>query len=349
MKICLVLFADVLYSPYANFYIDFLTKHNIDFDVIFLNRDSKIRTKYPSNYFCFKKNNNNKIITCLRYISFVKKTIKKNGYNRLIIFTSTLSVLLNNFLTIKFKRKYIVDIRDYTFENLFIFKFFEKRVLKNSYANVISSKYFSKFLPKFNYKISHNIDFGLKTIQSTNCDHITIGYVGSISYADEVLPLIDLVRKDNRFSFYFYGNDSTGGLIENYINKINCDRIKFFGRFNYSEKTNIYKNIDIIFNCYGNKTNLVKYALSNKLYDGIILCKPLLTSPDTAMSFELDKFTYSSCFGEETDLNALYDWFVGFDFSLYRQFCKSKLLEIEHDIDSLNETLIDFIYGKDKK
>lgn len=56
------------------------------------------------------------------------------------------------------------------------------------------------------------------------------------------------------------------------------------GPFMPKDKPEIYKNSDLIFNCYGNDRLLVKYAISNKYYDGAIYRKPLLVSPNTSMA-----------------------------------------------------------------
>ena len=56
----------------------------------------------------------------------------------------------------KYKGKYIVDIRDFTLENIPFYRKAEQTVVKNSYSTVISSRGYKEFLPDYDYKVVHN-------------------------------------------------------------------------------------------------------------------------------------------------------------------------------------------------
>ena len=173
------------------------------------------------------------------------------------------------------------------------------------------------------------IDFFYKNIDGK----IRIGYVGSISYIEHCKHMIDLVAKDERFVFHFYGRESEQKEISSYIDTLKNDRIKYFGKYEPKEKANIINSIDLLFNVYGNETPLVKYAISNKFYDSFYFKKPLLTSPDTFMSIQSGEYSFDIDYNT-TNLDALYEWYcslegekmVAFMNSVFKDFAKDMYL-----------------------
>lgn len=311
MKVAVLGFNNIKYSPYITTYTDLLDKYSIEYDVIIPNRNQLNETINGNLVYIEWDKKKNKL---QNFVTFAKRTqtiLKKENYDFIFILTTIPAILLSHVLVKKYKEKYLVDIRDYTYDKKPIFRNLETYVLKYAHTRVISSPAFREFLPDLEYVLCHN--FSHRTLISDltferRGEPIKIGYVGSIAYIEECKRMIDLVRNDDRFCFYLYGNEVYGSIVSEYAESSGTERIKCFGGYEPAEKPKIIHGIDILFNDYGNGSDLVKCALSNKLYDSFTFKKPLITSPDTIMSklannysFDIDSKTKS--------LDELYEWY----------------------------------------
>lgn len=313
MKVAVIGFNNLKYSPYIKTYTDLLDKYSIAYDVIIPNRNQLNETANGNLVYTEWDKKKNKL---RNFITFAKKTqtiLKKENYDFIFVLTTLPAILLSHVLVNKYKEKYLVDIRDYTYDKKTIFRSVEAHVLKHAHTRVISSPAFREFLPDFEYILCHNFSHRASMTDYAFERHsspIRIGYIGSIAYVDECKRMIDLVKKDDRFCFYLYGNEVHGDIVSEYAKSAGTDRVKCFGEYEPAEKSRIILGTDILFNDYGNGSFLVKCALSNKLYDSFTFKKPLITSPDTIMSklsadysFDVDSTT--------KNLDALYKWYVG--------------------------------------
>ncbi len=311
MIVGIIAFNNIKYCPYIKPYTHILDEMNIKYNIIYFDRDGvdeKDDVLIPVSW----NKEKSKIYNFLIFSQIVKRIIKNINYDKLIVLTTVPGILLFPVLLGKYIHNYLIDIRDYTFEKYFLFRFLEKLLIKNAKVRVISAPGFRKFLPDSNYVMCHNTtyDFSIKNKLVKSDNLIVIGYIGSISYANQCKVLIDLVKNDTRFCFYFYGNDVTGNTITNMISEANCDRIKYFGAYEPKDKDKLIQSVDILFNAYGNNEDKLIYAISNKFYDSIFYKKPMITSPNTDMSLLLDVFSYDIDSNTKS-LDEVYAWYQG--------------------------------------
>ena len=115
----------------------------------------------------------------LKYSAFIKETIKKRGYDRIIVSGPHLAILLSSFLINEYKGRYVIDYRDLAVEQYPILWQCFDRVLANSFCNVVSSQGFCRYLPKkHRYLLSHN--FNIKNIMVGGEEVSTPVYDGSV-------------------------------------------------------------------------------------------------------------------------------------------------------------------------
>jgi hypothetical protein len=321
MKVGIIGFTNLYGMPYLNVYASILKKENIDFEVVYWNRDSQAE---PSDFkvIAFNKrmvpnsSKSSKIINYALYSNFIKSVVKKNKYDFLVILTTVPAVFLSLFLR-EFKNRYIVDIRDYSFEHVRFFKALMDLSLKNSAFNVISSPGFYELVKeKFRSKtyLCNNISYDLNKHTGNKTTtlgkaKVVIGFVGAIRYYDECVKLIEEIRNDSRFEFSFYGGGLVGERLALYCKSNNINNVFFNGRFTPSQKAEIYSNIDIIFNLYGNKTKGVKLALSNRFYDAAWYRKPILVNENTFMSKYSTGISYTVIDNELELGNKIWNWY----------------------------------------
>lgn len=351
IKVGMVMFQNMRYAPFLNMYKQLLESiDGVSYDIIYYDRDKALKETKDKHHIAIKWHGKgtlsaSKFERCLNFVFYtldVKKVLKSKRYDFLIVLTTFPAVLLSSTLVKKYNNRYIVDVRDYTHEGFKPYYNIEKKVLKNAALRIVSSPGFVNFLPSGHYYCCHNYDsYMIKRPDFSKAKGrpIIISYIGTISYKALCKKLIDLVAKDNRFEFHFYGNEADGTQIRDYIHIINNNRIRFMGPFVPSDKPEIYRRSDLVFNCYGNDSTLVKYAISNKYYDGAVFRKPLLVSPKTSMQDMSGEFAFSLDVKRTVSLNALFDWYQDISVEKYEKYTDTVLKKAQSDNDRIKKII----------
>lgn len=332
MKTAIIAFNNLNKSPYVNIYTDFCRANGIEYEVVYPNRDGVQETvDFPLVAFDWDRSKH-KMVNFLRFRKLAISYLKETKPDFVIVLTTMPAVLLSGYLGRHYRGRYLVDIRDYTYENVRPYYLLEQYAIKHAAMNVISSPGFRKFLPAAQYSLCQNVSAAYAEGGGAFCcspeNGITIGYVGSIAYKKQCMRLIHLVEQDPRFRFHLYGGEGADSQISDYLAEHPCDRIKAFGPYQPSEKVGIMSKVDILFNAYGFGSKLLDYALSNKLYDSFYMRIPLLTSPNTAMSEEAGAFSFDIDLEHETSLDGLYDWYCAIDGNAFEDYSHNYLQQV---------------------
>lgn len=322
-RVCLVLPCNIYAAPYYFRYEKLLDNLHIDFDLIIWNRDL-IEEKSSGNIILFNvadvanSGAKTKVIKYFRFASFVKQIIKENKYRKIIFLSTSAGIvaILSLFLKRHYKNHYWIDIRDYSFEWFKPYKLALSIAIKHSYMCSVSSIGYTKFLPKHNYVVTHNIDFssiekcvGVKDKKIT-MPPIRISFIGNIRYYKENERLLQIFKNDNRFLLQYFGMQAD--VLEDYCKKNRIINVDFHGRFHPHMTAEFYSKTHIINNVYGNSSVDLTTALSNKLYFAASLHMPILVSPNTYMEEITGKYN----FGYKVDLNddnindKLFEWYM---------------------------------------
>lgn len=221
------------------------------------------------------------------------------------------------FYTHSYKDKYYLDIRDYHYEWFYPYYVLEKSIIKNAWYTVVSSKGFKRFLPQNDYGYIHNIDPHMDEIVKVAGDiyreeaPIRIGFIGNVRYYNENVKLLEILKNDERFVVEYFGAGSEN--IQEYCKQNDIHNVKFRGRFQQSETAQLYKEVDIINNIYGNSSMETTAALSNKLYYALCLHKPIIVSDNTYMEKLCDQYRISITFkDDESFADYIYKWYCEF-------------------------------------
>lgn len=300
-------------SPYVYFYTDLLDENKIEYEIIYPQRgdiaDNVKVTTHVIEWDAKKRD----IQNYLHFRNRVIQLLTKEKYDKIVVLTTINAVLFGTWLKKHYKDRYIIDIRDFTHEDNKLYFMIEQSAIKHSLLNVISSAKFKSFLPENEYTECFNVNTQLENNSSVfhkkRSGQLIIGYVGTLTYVEQCKALMRLVKNDERFCFHFYGSSKNEQQLRDYAVTLGCDRICFFGAYQPEEKNIIIKQVDILFNVYGNHSPMLTCALSNKLTDAAVNKKAVLNSPGTFMHEKLGCCSFAMDLKSTENLDSLYNWY----------------------------------------
>lgn len=332
---------NIYLSPYFEKYISII---DCDYDIVYWNRHNmeektNAQNQYAFNYFLDEdKGKISKLVGYIKFRSFAKKILQRSHYDGVVVLTTSVGILLRSVLRKNYCNKYIVDIRDYTLENNFLYLEFEKKLIDDSAFTVISSRGYLEFLPKNeNYILTHNnSNINEEQLQrfknrNKNGSPIVISYIGLIRFHDQNKRIIDMFGGDDRFVLRFIGKDAF--TLRGYCKERMAENVELIDWFPPERTLDYYYETDIICNLYGNHTPLLDYALSNKLYYAAMLHIPILVCPDTFMS-EISieyGFGYVLSLEKESEKDELYNYFRNINWDNFIQNCERFNKAVEND------------------
>lgn len=337
MKILIIGFAKFRYMPYLTFYLNAINKEKNDVDIIYWDRDGKEDSavpNYTNNYkFNYKMRDDiskvKKIPAFLKFRRFAKAVINKGNYDFIIVLHTLPAVLISDILINKYRERFILDYRDYTFEKI---KPYKNRIAKLVYASALtftSSNAFRKYLPE-SEKIftSHNIlpdSLEHRKFKQEVPDKIRIRYWGQIRYAQTNIKIISKIKNDPRFEMHFHGRQqSECQQIIDYCRDNGVENVYFHGEYNAQDRYEFAEETDLIQNVQ-DFDNITVNAVSNKFYDGAIFYIPQICSDRSYMGECLDKYGIGlSCnVDDEQIAEKIYSYVTGLDRDEFRKNCNA--------------------------
>lgn len=352
--IALVFCGDLKYCPYISRYIERLEKAKRDYRVYFWNRSSfKLNLSDKYVYFDHGSDmNSGKVQKLLDFIKFRKWLIiqlKSNHHEKIIALSTLTGVLLGSFLY-KQKGNYIFDIRDYSYEHIAPFYRIEKKVIENSAFTAISSLGFKLFLPNHEYVIAHNFNRkdiipGARFRKAE--DKINFVWNGLMRYFEFQRLYLDALKNDSRFNIIYHGDGPELEKYKKYCEQNGFTNVQFTGAYNNLNKGQLLSEASILNNCYGythGAGNKLKYAVSNRFYDGIIYHIPQLVEtegfkPEWANNARIGVF-----FPPDFNLaDKLYDYYQSIDAVEFDKRCNQELKKIIDEDDVYIKTIDNFI------
>lgn len=348
-KKSLIILSDNIYlTPYMEYYINILKECNFDYDVLYWDKNNNeiISKKNYFRFFYKKTGKFNKIIAYLKFKKRIMKQIKLKKYSLIIPLHMPIYFFIGIYLIINFKRKYIFDVRDYSYESFILFRLLEHKLVKHSLINIISSEGYKKFLPKGEYYVHHNFlnkNYEIYKQYKKNNKIIQLSYIGLIRFMEQNKKIINFFKNDKRFHLNFIGTNAE--KLKNFCLDNNIKNVSLIGTFNSNKTLEFYSKADGILNVYGNHNNLLDYALSNKLYYSASMYKPILVSPETYMSKIVNKYNLGIdlIMKDKKELDDLYDYFMKINRKEYIKHCDEFINMVVKDQQKTKTELINRI------
>jgi hypothetical protein len=356
VKIGLILCADLEKAQYLYKYIELLDSVKCCYDVIYWNRNlSNYKIQCDGCLIPFNEKIDSfkplvfKVRQYLRFFRFVHRVIKKNSYDKLIVFTTPAAIVLLDLCLNKYKKRYLFDYRDITKEYLFIYKKAVEKLANSSNMFVVSSPgYLNNFdLKKIeNWVLCHNTykDISYKKSFEKNIEEpIKIVYWGAVRQVEYNKKICKLFGNDDRFDFIFHG-DGAYEELRLFCEKRKIKNITFTGKYFLNQINEFAHRTDILFNAY--ETDYVTTpSLAVKVYDSLVYQLPLIVSKNTFMESYLKEnehvFTFS--LDDNSILDKLYEWYVHLDIEKVKKSFERLHSQVEKDEEVFKNRLFEFL------
>lgn len=338
-------------APYIQYHINLLQENKVEF--IILNVESDKGDKMLDNQIIFdhpyKKGLFNKINRIIKGLKYVHSNTKKFNCEKIIIAPTRTGIRLFPYLYLFFKNKYILDIRDFTKEDKFIFKYIENKVIENSYLTLISSKGFYSFIDKSDKVVNiHNLPAKYtleKYPKKINRSDIVIGSVGMTAYFKENNALIRKLANHPEIQLHYYGIITDEWNIDEYLREnVQIKNMHFFGKFKNEEKKSLYKKITFINNIYGCDSINARTLTANRLYDAAIYKIPIIVSKGTYLSQIVEEYGLGfsiDVFNDDVNLE-INNFIDNFKIEEFNRNCEKFMNFIVQEQNHVNKMLIDF-------
>jgi hypothetical protein len=348
-EIALVIPNNIWICPYVSIYSRILDEEGIKYDTISWNRDG--REEIGIQYNCQEKSRNffSVFLSYVKYSRFVKKTIKEKRYKKLIIFTPQVGLFLAPFLKKHFQGKFIFDYRDLSIEQKPIFLKHLRRLLSCSFANVISSPGFKKYLPEgYDYLISHNFNVGMAkdslygSYEPINVDALSVLTIGAIR-TDSNYEVIDALGNQEGIKLNFVGKGIAAPVLEQYAKEKGYRNITFTGFYKKEEEKDIYEKNTFVNIVYPLIPSHIS-ALSNRFYNSLIFRRPMIVTRKTVQGDYAEKYGVGLVINDCTDLPyQLRRYIKELDVDNYQNNCRNLLSVLLEENSKFDEVVRKFI------
>ena len=350
--IALIFCGDIKYCPYLSRYTERLEMNNIDFEVWFWNRGG-FNLNVKDNYYYFDSPSSESLTKAKKAIDFIDfrkwvvRRLKNTAPEKVILLSTLTGILLYDKLK-KYRKKYIFDIRDYSYENISLFRSIEGRIIKQSALTAISSKGFKSFLPDYDYVIAHNFNRNemLDSPQLVKQDlPLDLVWNGTVRFFDFQRNYINCLRNDPRFRLVYHG---AGTALEEYKEYCRINNVKnavFTGPYNNSDKAALLRRAAILNNCYGGRDgDQLRFAISNRYYDGLIYHIPQLVEPGGYKASVTEAGGVGIALEAGSDFaDRLYDYYMSLDQGKFDAACDEELGKVLAEDDLYIEKIDEFI------
>lgn len=121
-----------------------------------------------------------------------------------------------------------------------------------------------------------------------NSNKIKLVYVGILSYNRFLLELLEIIRLDPRYELHIAGFGPLEVNIKNSSKE--HSNIYFYGKLPYNQALNLEEYCDILFAVYSPSVPNHKYSSPNKLYEAMMLGKPIIVARGTGIDEFVENF-----------------------------------------------------------
>ncbi len=155
-----------------------------------------------------------------------------------------------------------------------------------------------------------------------NQNNLVIGYVGLLQKERGLLEMINVVKRNKNWKLILGGFGGDEDLIKEQCKSI--DNIVFVGRIPYEQTLRIYSSCDVLFATYDPKIPNHRYSSANKLFEAMMLGKPIIVAKNTGMDEKVRNYNLGFVvdYGEEAQLEGILKELESWNTNYRKDFAK---------------------------
>ena len=349
MKIAILGFTKVKYMPYLHFYLNQIDKSENDVHLIYWNRDENQDAPMPEGVVghSYDKNMDDsiplrkKLPLLFGYGRYAKKIIKEIKPDFIIVLHSTTGVTVRGLLKHKYKKRYIFDYRDVTYERNFIYRKMVAKLVKNAALTFTSSDGFRNFLPEGEEILtSHNLTRDVLDNRETfrykrEGEKIRLAFWGLLRHYTVNKQIAERLGNDDRFELHYYGRAQ--GAMAQFVEESPKQYNNFFfhGEYKSADRLKFAAENSIVHNVYSNNDKSMPVAMANKYYDGPIFYLPQLCMTDSFMGKKITNAGIGlECNPADEDFaDKIYEYYINLDFNSFFDNCDKELEAVMQEVE----------------
>lgn len=356
MKIAILGFTKIKYLTYMHFYLNQMDLGKDEVHLIYWQRDRLPDSPLPEGVtghaFDYPMSDavplRKKVPGILKYGQFAGKTIRRLNPDFLVVLHSTTGVSIYPLLKGTYKKRYIFDYRDVTYEHYGFYRRAVGNIVKNACVSFTSSDGFRKFLPPDEeIRTSHNIS-NLSFHEVCKAEPpreahtpIRIAFWGLIRNQAINEALIERLGGDERFELHYYGR-AQGAMLEMLNHSTErFSNVFFHGEYAPDDRLEMARNTDIIHNMY-NKTDKTSHiAMGNKYYDGPLFYLPQLCTTGSLMGSLCEKYGIGlACDPADEDFaDRIWAYYTSLDQASFREACEREFDRVITQVEEGNQRI----------
>lgn len=247
-----------------------------------------------------------------RFRSFVRRTIRRNRYDIVVVWGLEAALLISDLLLVT-RRRYALNIRDYPLLARQVSLKALQILARRSFLTTISSRAFLQWLPQGRYTPVNSVGAALTAGHGfeQRAMPLRICFIGYVRFYEEDTALMNALANDPRFVLQFFGVGSE--RLEQYAETEGIRNVEFVGAFDASETQTLLDRADIINNLYGRGVPALDTAISLKYYLAVSRGLPILVYAGTEMAAASEGvgFVFDGDYSKLGD--KIYAWYMQID------------------------------------
>ena len=353
-RIGLLLPLNISLAPYLKIYTKILDQlDDVEYDVIYC--DKRGYNEPAKHRFKLKTKDNvskfQKLAYYLFYSFYLRRVLKKERYDKLIVFGPQIAIFIQPYLCKHYKNKFIMDYRDLSIDQIFKKRY--QKILDASACNPISSPGFKEFLPEKDYLLSHNVDISIleKAISDVRTEPYSLTKheglfnvmnIGGIRHVEQNTEIIKALADKENFKVTFSGWGFGVPALQKYVEENGIGNVEFTGSYDKADEPEIIAKATFI-NIYYSLEPNPRTAISNRFYNSLIYRKPMITTKGTIQGKYAEEYGVGLAVTTTADLaEQLEEYDRTFDSARYEQQRNLLLNEFKQDYERFKEIVTDF-------
>lgn len=127
------------------------------------------------------------------------------------------------------------------------------------------------------------------TTRNKNRDgKLTLAYIGVLSKRRFIDQAVDSVSGMENVQLILAGGGDLAGFVKEKSEK--SSNIDYMGNINYNDTLGVYSQVDLMFAVYNPEIMNHKYSAANKIYEAMLLKKPIIVARGTSMDKIVEKY-----------------------------------------------------------